>query len=208
LTSEEVGIMGFSTRTLLGWTMFVGIVTLALSFPAAEASPYNSVTLTWTAPGDDGSTGTASYYDIRYSTSNINGADTTAWWNEATQCTGEPDPQEAGASESFVVTDLEHSTTYYFMIRTADEASNWSGYSNVAEVATEVPEDTIPPAAVRDLAFFLQNGDFSLVLSESCASVAHETQRRPVNLWTSPTARGAGLLCFMHRNRLRMMADV
>ncbi len=31
----------------------------------------SSVALSWTAPGDDGATGTASSYDIRYSTSTI-----------------------------------------------------------------------------------------------------------------------------------------
>ncbi len=31
----------------------------------------NSLTLTWTAPGDDGNNGTAAEYDIRYATSNI-----------------------------------------------------------------------------------------------------------------------------------------
>jgi len=45
-----------------------------------------SITLTWTAPGDDNSIGTAASYDIRYSTSSI----TTSNWASATQATGEP----------------------------------------------------------------------------------------------------------------------
>ena len=35
----------------------------------------SSVTLTWTAPGDDGSTGTASSYEIRYAKSSITAAE-------------------------------------------------------------------------------------------------------------------------------------
>lgn len=87
----------------------------------------NSATLEWTAPGDDGDTGTPSQYDIRYSTSTI----TSSNWNSATQCSGEPTPKSAGSSESFTVTNLNPNTTYYFAINTADEVSNWSGLSNV-----------------------------------------------------------------------------
>ena len=93
----------------------------------------SSTTLTWTAPGDDGSQGTASQYDIRYSTSEI----TEATWNSATQCTGEPTPQTAGSSENFTVTGLTPDTTYYFALKTADEVPNWSGLSNVVSGTTE-----------------------------------------------------------------------
>ncbi|MFH1460573.1 MAG: fibronectin type III domain-containing protein, partial [Candidatus Omnitrophota bacterium] len=46
----------------------------------------NSATLSWSAPGDDGSTGTAASYDIRYSTAAI----TAVNWASATQASGEP----------------------------------------------------------------------------------------------------------------------
>lgn len=97
----------------------------------------NSIKLTWTAPGDDGNTGTASQYDIRYSTSTI----TEANWNSATQCNGEPTPKVATSSESFTVTGLSSNTTYYFAIKTSDEVPNWSGLSNVPSDATE-PNDS------------------------------------------------------------------
>lgn len=45
----------------------------------------DSISLIWTAPGDDGTAGTATTYDIRYCTSEI----TDANWDSATQCTGE-----------------------------------------------------------------------------------------------------------------------
>ena len=91
-----------------------------------------SITLTWTAPGDDGNTGTASEYDIRYSTSPI----TEANWDAATRCIGEPAPQPAGSSETFTVTSLSRGTTYYFALKTADEVPNWPQLSNVASGKT------------------------------------------------------------------------
>ena len=54
----------------------------------------SSFTIAWTAPGDDGGTGTANAYDIRYSTSAI----TSSSWDDATQATDEPTPKAAGAS--------------------------------------------------------------------------------------------------------------
>ena len=106
-----------------------------------------SVQLTWTAPGDDGATGTATTYDVRYSTSTI----TAGNWASATQATGEPAPQVAGSAETFTVTGLSPSTTYYFAIKTSDEVPNESGLSNVPTVAT-APPDVTPPDDVTDLA--------------------------------------------------------
>jgi len=88
----------------------------------------NETTLNWTAPGDDGDVGTASVYDIRYSTELI----TEENWDSAIQFEGEPVPQIAGSSESFEV-ELG-SGTYYIAIKTADEVPNWSLLSNVISV--------------------------------------------------------------------------
>jgi len=112
---------------------------------AAEATP-NSITLNWTAPGDDGNTGTASQYDIRYSLSTINDAN----WDAATQASGEPAPSQAGTAEQFEITGLQPSTTYYFAIKTADEVPNWSVLSNIAIKATDAED--VPPGLVTNLA--------------------------------------------------------
>ncbi len=100
----------------------------------------NSITLSWTAPGDDGNTGTASQYDIRYSNANI----TEANWSSATQVGGEPAPQVAGTSQSMTVTELNPSTIYYFAIKIADEVPNWSELSNVASGTTQEPANQPP----------------------------------------------------------------
>lgn len=91
-----------------------------------------SVTLTWTAPGNDGNTGTAYRYDIRYSTTEITGVT----WATANQAAGEPNPQPADSTEEFTVEDLAPNTFYYFAIKTGDAAGNWSALSNVDSART------------------------------------------------------------------------
>jgi hypothetical protein len=99
---------------------------------ASPSSTASSATLTWTAPGDDGTVGTAAQYDIRYSTAVI----TDANFNSATQAADLPVPSTAGTGETFTVTGLTENTTYYFALKTADEVPNWSGLSNVANATT------------------------------------------------------------------------
>ncbi|MCU6795149.1 discoidin domain-containing protein [Paenibacillus sp. WQ 127069] len=94
----------------------------------------SSIALSWTAPGNDGSVGTATYYDIRYSTSPI----TEANWASAVQVTGEPTPAIAGTSQSIVINGLSPSTTYYFALKTLDNANNVSTLSNVPSSQTSV----------------------------------------------------------------------
>ncbi|MBD3337416.1 MAG: hypothetical protein GF355_18030 [Candidatus Eisenbacteria bacterium] len=92
----------------------------------------NSATLSWTAPGDDGSTGTAAAYSVRYMRSPI----TTGNWSQATIAAGAPAPGAPGAPETFTVDGLSELTIYYFAVKTADEVPNWSGLSNVVQDTT------------------------------------------------------------------------
>ncbi len=105
----------------------------AISDLSAGSPTGSSITLNWTAVGDDGSTGRASVYDIRYSTSPI--ADDTDFSN-ATQVSGAPTPALAGTPETFVVNGLSPTTTYYFRIKVSDEAGNTSALSNSANATT------------------------------------------------------------------------
>lgn len=104
----------------------------AVSNLSAPSSTATGVTLNWTAPGDDDTTGTAAAYDVRYSTSLIDAAN----WSSATQATGEPSPQAAGSAETFTVAGLTCNTTYYLALKTSDEVPNTSGLSNVISKAT------------------------------------------------------------------------
>jgi len=114
--------------TALDTTPPSAVTDLAIS----EATK-DSITLTWTAPGDDRNVGRATKFDIRNSTSPINDAN----WKSAIHCEGEPAPQPAGNKENYVVVGLSPQTTYYFALKTADEVPNWSGLSNIASGTTE-----------------------------------------------------------------------
>jgi len=99
---------------------------------AASSATQSSIDLSWTAPGDDGSSGTATSYDVRYSTATI----TEGNWASASHATGEPTPSAAGSNESMTVSGLSSGTVYYFAIKTSDEVPNTSGISNVPNLST------------------------------------------------------------------------
>jgi hypothetical protein len=103
----------------------------------------SAVTLSWTAPGDDGNAGQAARYDLRYSQATLTG---TAW-DTAAVAHLRPLPGPAGRAESFTVADLA-SGVWFFALKAADEVPNWSAMSNVASATIA---DTIPPSAVTDL---------------------------------------------------------
>ena len=149
----------YSVRRLIAWTAasFLALILLGAPRALAQTAADSTVTVTWTAPGDDGTIGRAASYDIRYRTVAITGTDTLSWWNAATLLTGEPVPSTVGSRDSMVVRGLQPVTTYYFVIRTADEVPNWSGYSNVAVKTTS--GDVTPPAVIADLAITSATGN-------------------------------------------------
>jgi hypothetical protein len=106
---------------------------------AAVGSGMGSVDLTWTAPGDDGMTGLARTYDLRYSTSAI----TEGNWASATVVPGLAAPKVAGSAEAYTVSGLSTGVTYYFAIKTSDEVPNTSGLSNVASARPVLGEVTL-----------------------------------------------------------------
>lgn len=120
-----------------------GFILVTAAGEVHAQQPWNSVTLGWTTPGDDGMTGTATQFDIRYSTSPITAANfaSAARWT-----TGVPVPGLPGTLQNVVVTGLSPATTYYFAIKTGDEVPNWAGISNVATKTTAVAPDVTRPA--------------------------------------------------------------
>nr|QNO56375.1 hypothetical protein JCABFCCD_00016 [Methanosarcinales archaeon ANME-1 ERB7] len=131
-----VGKVINGTFTILDTVAPTAVTNLAASDPT-----HNSITLTWTAPGDDGNNGTATIYDIRYSTESI----TEENWAAATNAIGEPPPEEAGITQKFTVTGLSLETKYYFAMKTSDEVPNISPLSNVVSYTTlpnQIPSPT------------------------------------------------------------------
>lgn len=153
----------FTLLFLLSWIVIFGcgdddgavIVSADTTPPSAVtdflATPvtFSSALLTWSAPGDDSASGDASTYSIRYSTH----PDTAAhWWDSLCTPIGAIiTPAHSGDPESHTVTGLRDSTTYYFALRSADEAANWSALSNVSAVTTAARPDTVVPVAISDL---------------------------------------------------------
>ena len=111
------------------WPVLAGMLVWGLGAATlAHAQGTNgSVTLIWTAPGDDSLTGTATRYDIRYSLFPI----TEDNFKYCSGPGGLPRPVGPGIVQQFTVFGLFPGLRYYFAMRTADERLNWSRLSNV-----------------------------------------------------------------------------
>jgi hypothetical protein len=110
---------------------------------AVASGTDSSLTVTWTAPGDDGSRGQAASYDLRYSLSPL-----PAGWDTALAVTGLAPPRRAGLPETVTVAQLESHQVYRLALKTLDDAGNVSGLSNIVEAETG---DLTPPGRIVDL---------------------------------------------------------
>jgi len=102
----------------------------AISNLSALTGGSGAVGLTWTAPGDDGLTGSADSYVVRYSTLGL--IDTETEFNTATNYSNSWTPQVAGSTETHTVDGLTAGVTYFFAIKSKDEYDNISNLSNSA----------------------------------------------------------------------------
>ncbi|MBI1871608.1 MAG: S8 family serine peptidase [Chlamydiae bacterium] len=100
---------------------------------SSEMVSYSTIKLKWTATGDDGGSGTATSYEIRYSTSVINSSN----FSSATLVKGVPAPKPSGSLEELNITSLTQKTKYYFALKAIDDVGNISGLSNVPSATTD-----------------------------------------------------------------------
>lgn len=136
---------------ILSWIALGLLALLAILFlPFRSEAQVPSITIEWTAPGDDGTVSRASTYDIRYRNTNVAGTDTLTWWNGATVVAGPPVPSISGTREVFTITPSGGFAvgTWYVAMKACDAAGNCSGYSNIA---TKTISDIIPPSRIIDL---------------------------------------------------------
>ena len=90
-----------------------------------------SVLLMWSAPSDDGMTGTAALYDLRYMESCPGSAGLDeGTWDRAIEVIGEQRPQ-AGALQTYTLTGLDAGKTYCLAIKSVDPSWHVSPVSNV-----------------------------------------------------------------------------
>ncbi len=107
------------------------------------------VRLQWQAPGDDGAIGRADYYDMRYTndvnfdwSTNFEGG--TVW--KSSRTTG----GVAGFQETELVTGLSGGVTYYFRLKSYDDAN--PRYSSLSWGATQWAQvDRVPPNPISEL---------------------------------------------------------
>jgi hypothetical protein len=111
---------------------------------AAAALSDSSYLLTWTAPGVNGGQGAAASYDIRGSRE----ASADSWWDSSSVAFDYPGvPRAAPDAESLRVVVPRPRSVWFFALKAADEAGNWSETSNLAIGAP----DTLAPGPIRDL---------------------------------------------------------
>lgn len=131
---------------------------------AIDAVDYDRVVLSFTATGDNGNTGTARFYDIRYSHSIISESN----WEMANRVRDLPLPAGAGNVESVTVSPLDENTQYYFRMKVIDESGNHSPLSN------QVTSDTIAPMVL--FSDDVETGDVGWTI-ESQSSSGQQWQR-------------------------------
>lgn len=142
MTSGLVARVARAIRTvsprMARWALVIAGLGLAATTTHAQTNPYNSLTLEWIAPGDDGTAGQVSGYELRYSTTPV-GADVDSWWNStpfSQRITLGPPLAAAGQTDQTVVNGLLPGTRYYFVLQAFDDSFNRSEYSNAADDAT------------------------------------------------------------------------
>jgi hypothetical protein len=135
----------------------------------ASVSPGTcSITLGWTAPGDNGATGQAMAYNLRYSTIQIvdsccSDPGSCVDFNNAPTIAQMPAPHSGGTRENYTLFHLSTGTRYYFAIKAIDNAGNVSAISNVAEGSTyHVSASTVSV-----------NGENEMVFSSTQPSTLH-----------------------------------
>ncbi|MDD3626450.1 MAG: Ig-like domain-containing protein [bacterium] len=109
---------------------------------ASDGPGVNEVSLSWTAVGDDGGTGTATSYIVKYSTQNITN-DTD--FNNATTYVQSWTPLASGNNESYILTMPSAGTLYYFSIKAVDDSANESPFGNVDSATSGDASATVSP---------------------------------------------------------------
>ena len=111
-----------------------------------KRAEYTTLTLGWTARGDNGDSGQASAYDLRYSSDPI--TDTT--FEYAQKVNIPMQPNQPGSDETIDLSDLDQEQSYYFAIKIVDESGNQSALSNIAIGASRKIDTPVITALVQD----------------------------------------------------------
>jgi Galactose oxidase, central domain len=116
------------------WSLKPDVVAPATISLGGTGGCYDHIYLAWTAPGDDGTTGTATAYDLRWSSSAI----TEANFGSASYV-AVGSPLTAGSAEQLTVWVPRCSGGRHYAIKARDEAGNWSPVSNSLYIGPGCP---------------------------------------------------------------------
>lgn len=148
---------------------------------ASTGATSNSLFLGWTATGDDGSTGTAAGYDLRYSTAPIDALN----FDAAAKAAGVAPPGPYGTPQSTEVVGLTAGTPYYFALKAKDEWGNVGPISNIA-TGTTLPPPTFASSPDSFSADLLTGQTASRTLTLQNAGVGTLDWRIPLPSVTGP----------------------
>ncbi|MGH7489783.1 MAG: hypothetical protein ACREMY_29890 [bacterium] len=131
----------------------------------------STMALTWTATGDDGTSGTANMNEVRYTTGTLN----TGNFFTAKRAGSEPTPASSGTGQSMTVTGLSAGTCYHFGLKSFDEWGN-GPLSNVVTCGTRPPAYVTSYCSSDEIRCTFQGtygscgcGNYSCAGDESCA---------------------------------------
>jgi hypothetical protein len=168
-------------------------VNLALSDPTQD-----SITLSWTAVGEDGNSGMALDYVVKYANFPI----TDATWPSALNPTANPPtPGAPGTVQSMIVTGLSPSTQYYFAMKAHDHSGGYSISNSPALFTLPVSGNNNLPATPSTLSATLATNGNDVVLTwvdNSTNESEFKVFSRPQNAtaWTYLGSVGANIVTY------------
>ncbi len=167
--------MGSVSYPTVMWVKEIEVYSIDIVPPAIESPDLGAlpgdrngqIQLYWRAPGDDGLTGRAQSYALRYNKEFFTAAD----WDNLPSFFNPPVPQYSGNQESMIVNGLEPGGEYFVALKAIDERGNVSAMTNVVSVTaflsqistgTEDTVQLVSPQPSMELhtsrpTFFVQN---------------------------------------------------
>jgi len=174
---EVYGVAGGKSITLAQGANQDTMAPAAITNLAIANKDQSSVTLGWTAPGDDGQTHQAHQYQVRYYPAPINQDN----WDTTFTVSSPVSPGPPGTWQLQTIKGLEKNKLYYFAVRTLDEMGNVSAVSNTPsdkiQFGTAVFDLDVGNATKSSLSLTwtapdVTDGDYKLVVSKTPLSEA------------------------------------
>ena len=136
-----------TSTTFTGCTIDNTTIPSAITDLSTSTGGDDEILLTWTAPGGEGTTGTASSYIVKFATFQFTDQQS---FEDAMTYEQEWVPLPAGNMEERAMEALSAKTTYYVAIEAKNSIGNQGSLSNLDKNSAWV-EDQTPPAPITDL---------------------------------------------------------